>query len=293
VSPLTHRFPARHPAGLRGALPAVLLLAVAAGAIRVDAPAGAAPAASATPAAPTAPPACAGPLDRSAPVLEILTFDIRWGNLSGGTGVLRLEPVREEGKPPAWRIESTAVSNSVIDVFYPVRDRAVSVVDAGFERSLSFTKSQREGGFARDEVLEYDRFDGVAYLFRNGHIAGSLRIPDRFQDPVSGLYAFRATGAPPGGTVTMEATDGSRLLRVRSEVLGRETVNTPAGRFDCLKVELFPEKLDGPFVRKKHGHVYLWFTDDACRMPVRMTTDVLIGTVETVLVKAERSPVPG
>lgn len=221
---------------------------------------------------------------------EELTYAVRWGLVNAGTAVLKMTPVVDGGELAAYRIETLARSNSFIDVFYPVRDTTTSLVDASFSRSLFYSKSQREGGFSRDEVLEYDLLDGLSLLYRDGKLRNSLRLPEEFQDPVSGLYRFRAIGASPGDTVGMYATDGVRLMLIKGTILGREEVATPAGRFDCLKVELFPETLEGPFIRKKKGRILMWFSDDRCRLPVKMSTEIFIGAVETVLEKAEYRP---
>jgi hypothetical protein len=224
---------------------------------------------------------------------EELVYSVKWGIVSAGTASLRLSPVVEGGLLTAFRIESEARSNAFVDAFYPVRDRIVSLVSPDFSRSLHFAKSQREGTFSRDEVLEFDQVEGTSHLFRNGKFMALQHLPETWQDPISGIYRFRTLAVNPGDMVRIHATDGRHLIKAGAKVLGRETVSTPAGTFRCLKVEILPESLEGPFVRKKQGRIFVWFSDDDCRIPVKMASEIMIGSVETILETLSYRPVGG
>lgn len=234
--------------------------------------------------------ACIPVLNGTAASREELTFGIKWGVISAGTAVMRLTPVGNGGKV-AHRIESNARSNGFIDVFFKVRDRSSSLAEDGFKRSLYYDKIIREGNVSEDDVIEFDPVDGQSMFFRNGKLRNSLRLPAEYQDPNTGLYRYRMMpSAEPGTSIGLYATDGTRLLLIRADILSREKVTVPAGTFQCLKVELFPEALEGSFKRRKHGRIFLWFSDDACRLPVKMSTEVVIGAVESVLEKVEYKP---
>jgi hypothetical protein len=233
---------------------------------------------------------CQALLQGSSEYLEELTYTVRWGLIPAGKATLSLTPLTDQEGPARYRIESRARSNRFIDVFFRVRDSAVSLAAGGFERSLYFSKSQREGNFSREEVLEYDSWDGVGLLFRNGHFTNSIRLPESVQDPISGLYRFRIMETQPGVEARMYATDGRRVVLARAPILKREKVKTAAGEFECLKLELFPKTLEGPFKVKKHGRIFMWFTDDECRLPVKMSTEIFIGSVETTLDEVKYRP---
>ena len=64
-------------------------------------------------------------------------------------------------------------------------------------------------------------------------------------------------------------------------VLKRETIKVPAGKFDCRVVEPF---LRGPGIFISKGKkLEVWLTDDADRIPVRMRSEVAIGHVSAEL----------
>jgi hypothetical protein len=74
------------------------------------------------------------------------------------------------------------------------------------------------------------------------------------------------------------ASRKNALLEVK--VLGRQTVKTPAGRFDCLMIEPIL-KVGGIF--KNNGRLVIWLTNDERRMPVLMRSKVAVGSISVVL----------
>ena len=66
--------------------------------------------------------------------------------------------------------------------------------------------------------------------------------------------------------------------------LGKETVEVPAGTFECIIVE--PLVKEGGLF-KHEGNIIVWLTDDELKMPVKVRTKVVIGHVEAKLTKYE------
>jgi hypothetical protein len=87
-----------------------------------------------------------------------------------------------------------------------------------------------------------------------------------------------------GGSVVFDyhASRKSQPLEVR--VLGRQRVDTPAGRFDCIAVEPIL-KAGGIFANK--GRLVIWLTDDARRMPVMMKSKVTVGSISVMLLEVK------
>ena len=62
--------------------------------------------------------------------------------------------------------------------------------------------------------------------------------------------------------------------------LGKETIEVPAGEFRCIKVEPLVQE-GGLF--KSEGSIVVWMTDDERRMPVKVKTKVIIGSIDADL----------
>jgi hypothetical protein len=65
---------------------------------------------------------------------------------------------------------------------------------------------------------------------------------------------------------------------------GRETIEVPAGKFDCIIIE--PLVKEGGLF-KHDGDIIIWLTDDDLKMPVKVRTKIIIGHVEILLSKYE------
>ena len=65
---------------------------------------------------------------------------------------------------------------------------------------------------------------------------------------------------------------------------GRETVTVDAGTFDCIMIE--PMVVEGGLF-KSEGSIIIWLTDDEVKMPVKVKTKVIIGSIDADLTSFE------
>ncbi len=206
---------------------------------------------------------------------ERLDYRVRWGALSVAWAVLEVEAAADG----AVVLRATARTRGWIDPVFPVRDLVESTVAAAGLRPLRFHKRTKEG-HGRPEVVdvEFDRAAGVARYVRDGEAREPLQLPDRFQDPLSSIYAYRILAPSGEGVVSLVATDGKRLIAGEFREVGRERVRTPAGEFDAVVVEPTLEGLGGVFRKTKKARLRIWFTDDDLRRPVRFYSQVAVGS---------------
>lgn len=65
---------------------------------------------------------------------------------------------------------------------------------------------------------------------------------------------------------------------------GKETVTVEAGTFNCVMVE--PLVVEGGLF-KSEGSIIIWLTDDEVKMPVKVKSKVIIGSIDAELTKFE------
>jgi hypothetical protein len=94
---------------------------------------------------------------------------------------------------------------------------------------------------------------------------------------------FKLRGLPlePGTRHEFPVLAGRRLKTIAAEVLGREEVETKAGKFPAVKVRV-PTGFTGKFSEK--NPTLVWFSDDARRIVVRITSDFAVGHATASLV---------
>jgi hypothetical protein len=100
-------------------------------------------------------------------------------------------------------------------------------------------------------------------------------------DAVSVLYYLRAARLAPGDRFCADVVALGRVWRVEGTVAaGTERVETPAGTFRAVRLDLSGRRADKPEV---HREVHLWLSDDARRLPVGAVGEVDLGPVRALL----------
>ena len=75
-----------------------------------------------------------------------------------------------------------------------------------------------------------------------------------------------------------------KVYDLNVKYLGKETVTVTAGTFDCIIVEPLVQE-GGLF--KSEGSITVWLSDDDLKIPVKVKTKVVIGSIDAELTKYE------
>jgi hypothetical protein len=87
-----------------------------------------------------------------------------------------------------------------------------------------------------------------------------------------------------GKTYSFPLSDGGQALTVNVHVEAREQIKTPAGTFSTIRVQ--PEAASG--LLKDKGKIWIWYSDDAARVPVQMRARLSWGTLTFSLLRIEK-----
>jgi hypothetical protein len=110
-------------------------------------------------------------------------------------------------------------------------------------------------------------------------------------DPLSALARLRAARLAPGDRFCFDLVANRRFWRLEGSVAAKtEKIDTPAGRFDTLRVDAMARRADRPGAPPRPLHV--WLSRDARRLPVAVVSEVDVGPVRATLsgVRGARSP---
>jgi hypothetical protein len=224
--------------------------------------------------------------NKSFGVGERLEFSVKYGMLPAGTAVMKISEIIDYEGHPCFRIVSTAESNDVVSVFYKVRDSVETVVDYDGVFPRKFHKRLREGGYKADRTTLFDQRKHLA-------IADSDTIPTYafVQDALSSLYYIRTKEFSPGDEILIDNHTDKKNYPLKVIVERKETVDVPAGKFDCLVIEPVM-RAEGIF--KAKGRIWIWLTDDQYKLPVMMKTEVFfLGSITAQLKKYEPGVIEG
>ncbi len=234
---------------------------------------------------------------------ERLTYDVTWMGIKAGEATLEARGAIVANGQPAYRLVTTARSAPVLSKIYRVEDRTESTLVLDPMRALRFEKHLREGRYRHSSQTVFDHANGVAtfrYLDFSRVPRGVTRLEEAERygtyveqelpltpgalDELSVLYYVRTLPLTPGGSVHARVFASRKNWELEVKVLGRERLETVLGRRETLAVEPLL-KYEGIFQRK--GRMIVWLTDDAERIPVRMTSQIVIGSFVSTLTRRE------
>lgn len=224
---------------------------------------------------------------------ERLVYELRWSEVPAGQAVFTVKWKRKLDQAEVYHVEYRARSNSFMSVFYPVDDRAISLVDAAGGHSHLFEMAKNEGRIHEREFATFDYEAGQAVYERrlpgpyNPRTRKAVSLEGPVSDPLSCFYYLRAVELEPGVRARIPVHTTRRLWTLAVDVLRREELDSRHfGKLSVLKIEPamhFP----GLFVRK--GRMTIWVEEET-RVPVLMRVDIPIGSVSATLVEAENCP---
>lgn len=217
---------------------------------------------------------------------EQLKYGLYYSFVKVGTAYIKNRGLVDVNGRPAYVIQTSAFSASVIDSVFKVRDINLSWLDAQNFYSLGYSQSLREGRYQRDEWVLFD-YDTNTYrgevVKKSGTRAFSGTLTTRVLDMLTSLYFVRGQDLENGKDVVFDILNREEQYPLVVKVIGRETVKTPAGKFKCVIVE--PQfRGEGIFVSKGKS-LQVWLTDDERKLPVKMKTEVFIGSVSAELLE--------
>jgi hypothetical protein len=101
-------------------------------------------------------------------------------------------------------------------------------------------------------------------------------------DALSTLFYLRAARLAPGDRFCFDLVANRRFWRLEGTVAARrEKVETPAGKFDTVRVDTTTRRADRP--EEKPRPMHLWFSADARRLPVAIVSEIDLGPVSATL----------
>lgn len=217
---------------------------------------------------------------------EQLKYALYYSFIKVGTAYIKNRGLVDVNGRQAYVIQTSAFSASVIDSVFKVRDINLSWLDAQNFYSLGYSQSLREGRYQRDEWVLFD-YDTNTYrgevVKKSGKRSFSGTLTTRVLDMLTSLYFVRGQNLENGKDVVFDILNREEQYPLIVKVIGRETVKTPAGKFKCVIVE--PQfRGEGIFVSKGKS-LKVWLTDDERKLPVKMETEVFIGSVSAELLE--------
>ncbi len=222
---------------------------------------------------------------------QTLSYRVAWNGLPAARATVNIAPEQHAGQP-AYTVETTASTNSFVDLFWPFRGMARVVFLARDWTPLQFSYDRKIRGVRSLTTIDFSPAgDRARSLYVKGGVTKKqldLSKPDLI-DPITAVFKARHQPIEVGSKLGYDVFTGESRYRVDLRVDGRDEIAVPAGNFSALRVT--------PRVMKIRGHnkppderlrgATIWITDDAERVLLRIRSDVFIGAVTLDLMSRE------
>lgn len=212
---------------------------------------------------------------------EVLHYDVSW---SGGIkiGDLYLDIKRVASADDAYEIHARVKDYGLFRLFYPVDDTFVTLVRGSLKLPYRYQVLQREGrGSETRRLTLYDQ-KGLRVRYRkNDGVEHVFTINGPVYNEFSSFFITRAMDLRPGTPFIVPTFADEKRNEVKVLVGNRENIETMFGRVRTIPV-MPVMKFKGLY--DKDGATVIWLTDDKCRVPVKIKSKIMIGSLIAKLV---------
>lgn len=210
---------------------------------------------------------------------EFLQYEASYGFFDAATATLEVAPKSEmiNGRP-TMHIVGKGKSKGTFRWFFKVDDRYETYIDEKAFLPWKFKRQVREGGFEMDRSIDFNHYTHTATVFENK--TKSYPVKPNSQDLLSAFYYARTLdlqNAKIGESYVINTFFDREMYPLKIKFLGRETIETDLGEFNCLKFRPMVEK---GRVFKEEEDMTIWLSDDANKVPIRLKTELLIGSIK-------------
>jgi len=176
---------------------------------------------------------------------------------------------------PAYHVVGTGRSNSRYDWIFKVRDRYETYIDTANLQPLKFIRDVDEGGYKKTENITFNQQANTAITQQ-----GVYKVPNCIQDVLSSIYYARNIDFNKykvGDKIPFSMFMDNEVHNLYLRYMGKETVKTKYGKFNTIKFK--PLLIKGT-VFEGGEKMTVWVSDDANKVPVRIESPIVVGTVK-------------
>jgi hypothetical protein len=219
---------------------------------------------------------------------EKLEYNLSWGFIPVGTAVLEVQSPPNLNDEEYLQVKFSVRTNSFADAFYKVRTTIESTVKSDFSKSIVYRKSQEEGSTKKQIVVKFDYDQNKAVYTEAGKVRSQIPIPNQVFDPLSIAYFFRLQQLLPNQKTVLPTCDGKSFREIIVRTAKKKKISVPAGKYYAIETIPEMQNLRGVFKKSPDGILRVWYSLDELRLPVKISSKVVVGSFKAELTKSSR-----
>jgi hypothetical protein len=217
---------------------------------------------------------------------EKLSYRIYWGPFEAGQASLEVAGIEAVNGRDCYHLIAKAQTSGLIDMLFHVDNTLESWLDVKELRTLRYRQNRIEGKRPKQSETRFDYAKGsftlTNYLARTGC---TLPLGKSVQDIVSAVYYVRSQSLQLKQSLTflVNAGDETRLVRVVPDQQKKIWTN-PLGEVPAMRIEPNPTLT---IVAANKGRMWVWFSDDAHKVPLVVISKMPIGSARFQLTEVK------
>lgn len=225
---------------------------------------------------------------------EVLKYTASYGLVNAANAVLT---VTNENKlingRSTYHVIGTGKSLGAFNWFFKVDDRYESFMDEKALVPWVFLRRVHEGGFVLKRNIYFNQEKQTLRVKSlKDSTVKDFKAEPNVQDLLSAFYYARTLDlqrAKKDTIFTIMTFFDYEHYPMKIKFRGREQIKTDLGSFNCLK---FTPMLQEGRVFKEQEDMTIWLSDDQNKVPIRLQTNLLVGSIKLDLQGYENLMVP-
>jgi len=205
---------------------------------------------------------------------EVMKFSVGWEFVTAGTATMIFK--QPEGK--GYRINTDARTNKFFDMFKKVRDSIISkgeIVDNKPQSTL-FDIKQQERSYRATKKTEFLWKEGKVRYTHNKNVK-EFKVPAGHLNVIDAFFLTRTLPVQEGKVLKIPVFDSGKKYQIEVRLLKKEKIRAPWGKLvETLVIE---PRLKSAGIFSSVGTMKVWLTNDARRIPLKMTAKIKIGRI--------------
>ena len=215
---------------------------------------------------------------------ERAVYHASWLGVPVASASIEMRPLTQDGKK-LYHATIKAETARGLDMIFKMRDTIESTFDAETLHPRRFSFIQRENKKANDTHAEVDP---ITHKWTVQRKEGKKRKDFDFESPyaldtVSAVYLARSLDFKVGDSFRLEVFGGKSRYLVTLDVVGKERVTVRRKEYEAFKIVPKVADLSKTGYAKRMHQATAWITADDKRLPIKMSSQVFIGSVNIEL----------
>jgi hypothetical protein len=222
---------------------------------------------------------------------ELLSFRIYYGVVTAGRATLEITDGGKYDGKPTYHMTGLGWTTGMTDWFFRVRDRYETYVLRDKLLPVRFVRDIDEGGYTKQRDIYFNRELNTA-TDRLPKPPKRFDVPADVHDMMSAFYFARSLQTQnllPGDEIPIKIFLDYEVFETRLKFKGRETIKTDLGRIPTM---VFTPLVQADRVFKEQEGMTLYISDDFNKIPVRIQTDLRVGSIKVDITDAQNLRYP-